>query len=147
MLQQAQYDQAETLQGQYTQALAEQKAALVHEAEEALINENVKKRQLTAEYMRTLSQTQNAAEENMQQAQNTIHGVRRSFHVQEQSHASLQRRMQEMQNAMDSQRHQMNMEFNSIQKKYDEQVQQIQAQQAQSAQKKSTRKSGARTSM
>ena len=134
MLHQAQHAQAEALQGRYSNALAEQQAALVHAAENALIQEPMKRKQLKAEYLRTLAQTQETADESLQQAQNAIHGLHGTLHQQDHSQANLHYRVQEMQIAMDNQRIHLNMELDTVQKRYDAHIQQIQAQQAQSAQ-------------
>ena len=133
MLQQAQHAHAEALQGQYSDALAEQRATLVTEAENALIQEQMKQQQIKAEYMRSLAQTHAAADANLQQAYDTIHGLQGTIQQQELSQAELHRQVRSMQAAIDNQNLHINVEVDSVQKKHESEVQQIQAHQAHQA--------------
>ena len=62
LLQQAQQAHAEALQEQYSDAIAENRAQLVTEAENVLIQEQMKQQQIKADYLRSLAQTHAAAD-------------------------------------------------------------------------------------
>ena len=101
MLQEAQIAHAEALQEQYSDALAEQRATMVTEAESALAQEKIKQKQLKAEYMRSLTKTHAAADANLQQAYETIQGLQETIQRQELSHAELHGRLHSMQTAIE----------------------------------------------
>ena len=84
--------------------------------------------------MRSLTKTHAAADANLQQAYETIHGLQGTIQQQELSHAELQGRLQTMQTAIENQNLHINAEMDSVHKKHESEVQQIQARQAQQAQ-------------
>ena len=75
MLQQAQRDHAEAFEEHYSDALAEQRAQIVTEAQAVLTQEQMKQQKIKAEYMRSLAHTHAAADINLQKAYDTIHGM------------------------------------------------------------------------
>ena len=133
MLQQAQRDHAEALAEHYSDALAEQRAQIVTEAEAVLVQEQLKQQQIKAEYMRSLAQTHAAADIHLQQAYDTIHGLQCSIHKHEMSQAELHGIVNKMQNAIDKQNLHINVELDSAHKHHESEVRQFQAQQAQQA--------------
>ena len=94
----------------------------------------MKQQQIKAEYMRSLAHTHAAADANLQQAYDTIHGLQGTVQQQELSQAELHRLVRNMQAAIDNQSLHINVELDSVQKKHESEVQQIQARQAHQAQ-------------
>ena len=134
LLQQAQQAHAEALQEQYSDAIAENRAQLVTEAENVLIQEQMKQQQIKADYLRSLAQTHAAADTNLQQAHQTIQGLQGTIQQQELSQAKLQGIVHKMQIAIDNQNRHITTELNSVKKRHEAEVQQIQEQQALQAQ-------------
>ena len=134
MLQQAQRDHAEALAEQFSDALAEERARIVTEAEAVLIQEQLKQQQIKAEYMRSLAQTHAAADIHLQQAYDTIQGLQCSIQKHEMSQAELHGIINKMQNAIEKQNLHINVELDSAHKHHESEVRQFQAQQARQAQ-------------
>ena len=93
----------------------------------------MKQKQLKTEYMRSLAQTHEAADASLKQAYDTIHCLQGTVHQQEIYQAELHRQVHDMRTALDNQSLHLNVELDSVQKKHESDVQQIQAQQAQQA--------------
>ena len=134
MLQKAQQDHAEALEEHYSDALAEQRAQIVTEAESVLIQEQMKQQQIKAEYMRSLAQTHAAADINLQKAYDTIHGLQGAVQKHEMFQAELHGVVQKMQNAIDKQNLHINVELDSAQKHHESEVRQFEEQRALQAQ-------------
>ena len=130
MLQKAQQDHAEALEEHYSDALAEQRAQIVTEAEAVLIQEQMKQQQIKAEYMRSLAQTHAAADNNLQTAYDTIHGLQDKVQRNEIFQAELQGIVQTMQASIDKQNLHIKTELDSAQKHHESEIRQIEAQQA-----------------
>ena len=134
MLQKAQQDHAEALEEHYSDALAEQRAQIVTEAEAVLIQEQMKQQQIKAEYMRSLAQTHAAADIHLQKAYDTIHGLQSTIQKHELSQAELHGIVNKMQAAIEKQNLHINVELNSAHKHHESEVRQFEAQQALQAQ-------------
>ena len=94
----------EAVQGQISQELADQQAALVQEAEHALFMERMKHSNLHSEYVMQLTSCQEHAEVGLQQANSAICELQHSLQAKEQAQTTLQEKLNSMQRAMDNQK-------------------------------------------
>ena len=127
-LRQALISHQEAAHGHVSQELAEQRALLVQEAEHAISVEKMRRSQLQSEYIQQLAESQGQAEMGLQQANNTIYGLRYSLQNQENSQVSLQEQLSSMQSAMDHQNRVMSHEIRTMQQDYENQFNQAQSQ-------------------
>ena len=134
MLQEAQRDHAEALAEHYSDALAEQRAQIVTEAEAVLAQEQLKQQNIKAEYMRSLAQTHLAADIHLQKAYDTIHGLQSTLQRHEMSQAELHGIVHKMQAAIDKQNQHINVEMDHAHRHHESEVRQFEAQQALQAQ-------------
>ena len=133
-LQQAQRDHAEALEEHYSDALAEQRAQIVTEAQNVLFQEQMNQQQIKAEYLRSLAQTHAAADNNLQRAYDTIYELQGTVQKHELHQAELHRIVQTMQTAIDKQNLHINVEMDSAHKHHESEIRQFEAQQALQAQ-------------
>ena len=90
----------------------------------------MKQQQIKAEYMRSLAQTHAAADNNLQTAYDTIHGLQDKVQRNEIFQAELQGIVQTMQASIDKQNLHIKTELDSAQKHHESEIRQIEAQQA-----------------
>ena len=133
MLHKARDAYTEALDDHLAEALAEQRAAIVSEAENALAQEQIQQTRLKAEFMQSLTETNAAADANLEEAYKTIQSLHGAIQRQELSQAELNGQLQSLQTAMETQNDRINAEMNSVHRKHASEVQQIQERQAQQA--------------
>ena len=134
LLQRAQRDHAEALEENYSHALAEQRAQIVTEAEDALMNEKMQQQHIKAEYMRSMAQTHAANDNNLKEAFDTIYLLQNTVHRHELQQAELQGIIHRMQSTIDKQNLHMNKEMTSAHQHNEAEIRGFEAQQAHQAQ-------------
>ena len=115
----------EALQEQVSNEFADQRASIVQEAEQALAQERQRQAQVHSEYTKYMTDYQNEANGNLQQANMTISKLRHILQVNEQTQASLHNQISTMQNSMETQQNQLLQQVQLMQQRYDEQLKEV----------------------
>ena len=114
--------------------LADQRRAIVQEAEDALLEERTSFSNVKSEYVQHLTHCQEKTQEGLRSANNTIHSLQSSLHKQEQVQAALTERIQSMQAVFENNDRQLKFEIKQMQNSYTKKLQQAQDKEALSAQ-------------
>ena len=114
--------------------LADQRRAIVQEAEDALLEERTRLSNVKSEYVQHLTHCQEKAQEGLRSANNTIHCLQHSLNTQEHVQAALNERIQSMQAIIENNDRQLKFEMKQMQNSYTKKLQQAQEKEALSAQ-------------